>query len=246
MKIISILISILVAALTNAFALEVVDLAEGETAYVNVSDKELNVIKFPVNIRVLTKSNALEIENNDKRVFVSFKTNQETGAIGKAPEHLYFLTKDKTYSMALVPKKIPAVTVIAKIKDGLNKEALKWEKENPFVFTVKDLMKSMYNNNPPNGYEISHMQDNETELNGITKILDIKYIGATLTGEVYKVTNTSKGNMRLKEQLFYSKNVVAVSIDSHELEPNKETEVYIVRRSDVSEKQKGSFEVLTN
>ena len=250
MKKIILLIFILAIAIniTGAFALEVVNLTEGKTAYVNVSDRELNVIIFPTNVKVLTKSAVLEVQNDDKRVFVSFRPDAETGAITESPEQLYFLTENRTYSLALVPKKIPAETIIAKIDEGLNEKALKWEKENPFVATVKELMKSMYKSIPPNGYEVAYQEDNEseTQINGISKILNIKYVGATLTGEVYKVPNTSIGNIRLKEQLFFEKGVVAVSIDSHELGSAEKTEVYVVRRLDISESQEGAFEVLLN
>jgi hypothetical protein len=51
--------------------------------------------------------------------------------------------------------------------------------------------------------------------------------------------------MRLKEQEFYEKGIIAVSIDSHELQPDEKTSLYLVRKLIITDGEDfGSFDVL--
>jgi hypothetical protein len=217
---------------SNAFALKTVELKEGMTEFVEISDRDLNAIVFPVDVKVFTRSDKLEIKIQDKRVFVSFKSDMETGP-DRSPEQLYFLTDSKTYSMVLIPKGIPSETVIARIEDISEKEgAISWEKEQPYISAIKSLMKAMYTNMPPNGYEVARADatNDVSKWVGLSQIPNKKYSGASFVGEVYTVINGTGDVVRLREQEFYEKDVIAVSIDIHELRPNGKTEVYVVRR----------------
>jgi len=235
--------------ITNVFALRTVDLKEGVTEFVEVSGKDLNAIVFPQDVKVYTKSENLEVKIQEKRVFIAFKQDMETGSFAKNPEQLYFLTDERTYSMVLIPKGIPAETVIAKIEDISDKdEALNWEKEQPYVSVIKNLMKAMYTNNPPNGYEVNKIDDSGdvSKWKGITQNLQRKYSGETFTGEVYVLTNETKNIVRFSEQEFYQKGVIAVSIDSHELQPDEKTSIYLVKNLVVKDDRDiGTFDVLS-
>jgi len=235
--------------MSNAFALRTVDLKEGVTEFVEVSGKDLNAIVFPDEVKVFTKSENLEVKIQEKRVFIAFKQDMETGSFAKSPEQLYFLTDNRTYSMVLIPKGIPAETVIAKIETISDKdEALNWEKEQPYVSVIKNLMKAMYTNSPPNGYEVNKIDDSRdvSKWKGITQSLQRKYSGATFTGEVYVLTNDSNKIVRFSEQEFYQKGVIAVSIDSHELQPDEKTSIYLVKNLVVKDDRDiGIFDVLS-
>lgn len=242
-----ILVLAVILFVSNAFALKTVDLKEGVTEFVEVSDRDLNALVFPMDVKVFTKSENIEVKVQEKRVFVSFNKNIETGEFTKAPEQLYFLSENKTYSMVLIPKGIPAETVIAKIESLTDKEeALDWEREQPYIVVIKSLIKAMYGNTPPNGYEMNQVDTGKdvSLWKGITQVMTKKVIGATFSGEVFEVSNNTNEIVRFREQEFYSDNVVAVSIDTHELQPKEKTELYVVKRLSSSNVQKGVFNVL--
>ncbi len=57
--------------------------AEGEKALVNISKKDLNLIKFPVDdVRTYTKSISLEVKVNGKNIVVSYTGHEEENAGG--------------------------------------------------------------------------------------------------------------------------------------------------------------------
>jgi conjugal transfer pilus assembly protein TraK len=58
-----------------------------------------------------------------------------------------------------------------------------------------------------------------------------KYEGSTLTGEHYRIQNTSVIPMRMDEREFYKPGVLAVSIEIHQLASQEATDVYIVREA---------------
>jgi conjugal transfer pilus assembly protein TraK len=243
-----ILLFIIVISASNVFALKTVDLKEGLTEFVEISERDLNAIVFPVDVKVFTKSDNLEMKIQDKRVFISFKSDMEMGP-ARSPEQLYFLTDSKTYSMVLIPKGIPSETVIARIEDISEKEgALSWEKEQPYISAIKSLMKAMYTNMPPNGYEVAGTDatNDVSKWAGLSQILNKKYSGASFVGEVYTVINSSGDVVRLREQEFYEKGIMALSIDIHELRPNEKTEVYVIRHLGVGNSQNGAFNPLGN
>jgi conjugal transfer pilus assembly protein TraK len=236
----------IVVGASNVFALKTVELKEGVTEFVEISERDLNAIVFPVDVKVFTKSDNLEMKIQDKRVFVSFKSDMETGP-ARSPEQLYFLTDSKTYSMVLIPKGIPSETVIARIQDISEKEgAISWEKEQPYISAIKSLMKAMYTNMPPNGYEVAEADatNDVSKWTGLSQILNKKYSGASFIGEVYTVINGTGDVVRLREQEFYEKGVMALSIDIHELRPNEKTEVYVVRMLGGGNDPKGVFNPL--
>jgi conjugal transfer pilus assembly protein TraK len=56
-------------------------------------------------------------------------------------------------------------------------------------------------------------------------------VGPKTTAEKYHLMNVTKGNLRLAEQEFFQPGVVAVSIELHELEPGKGTELVVLRET---------------
>ena len=238
-----------VAGASNTFALKTVDLKEGMTEFVEISERDLNAIVFPVDVKVFTKSDNLEMKIQDKRVFISFKSDMEKGGPARSPEQLYFLTDSKTYSMVLIPKGIPSETVIARIEDISEKDgAMNWEKEQPYISAIKNLIKAMYTNMPPNGYEVAgvDVMKDVSKWAGLTQILNKKYSGASFIGEVYTVTNSTGDLVRLREQEFYYGEIIAVSIDTHELRPNEKTRGLYCQAFRREHFQKGVFNPLVN
>lgn len=240
---------IAIIGISSAFATEVVKLSQGETQFVELSNRDLNVILFPDPVKVLTQSNLLEIQIEGQRVFVSFKKDMQSETSPDTPQQIYFLTNDRTYSMVAVPKGIPAVTVMVQTESDLAADqALKWEQEHPYIATIKELMKAMYSHKLPPGYSLTDA-DNGVDVSrweGLARVMTKKYVGATLSGEVYSLHNRSADVVRFKEQEFYEKGVIAVSIDSHKLQPDEKASLYLVRKLIITDDEDfGTFSVLS-
>lgn len=60
-------------------------------------------------------------------------------------------------------------------------------------------------------------------------VLANRYDNSVLMGEEYYLTNKTDKTLVMREQEFYRNNVLAVSIDKLNLEPNETTVVYVVR-----------------
>lgn len=248
MKKTAILLLIAIMSISSAFAAEVVKLSQGETQFVELSNRDLNVILFPDTVKVLTQSALLDIQIEGQRVFISFKKDMQNETIPDKPQQIYFLTNDRTYSMVAVPKGISAVTVMVQTETDLTEgEALKWEQEHPYIATIKGLMKAMYSHKLPPGYSLTDTDDevDVSQWEGLSRAMSKKYVGAALSGEIYSLHNRSADVVRLKEQEFYENGVIAVSIDSHELQPDEKTSLYLVRKLIITDgEDSGTIDVL--
>ena len=60
-------------------------------------------------------------------------------------------------------------------------------------------------------------------------VLANRYDNGVLMGEEYYMTNITSKTLVIREQEFYRNNVLAVSVDKLNLEPNETTIVYVVR-----------------
>lgn len=57
----------------------------------------------------------------------------------------------------------------------------------------------------------------------------VRILDGTLLGEKYQLTNLSKGRMVIDERELYRRGVLAVMVESLELEPGEATQIMIVR-----------------
>ena len=218
-----------------AYALQLVHLTEGKAMFVEVSTRDLNVIEFPSKVKAYTKGGKLEIKIEGARVFVSFLKDAKTGKLASEPEEMFFVSNNKTYSMILVPKGIPAETVIAKIEGDQRaerKKAAKWErKQSGYIKRIKSLTRAMYDGVPPGGFTIESPKIVSRQ-GDTTLALGMRFVGATIVGDIYRAKNEGRTSTTLKEKAFYTDGVLAVSIEKHTLKPAEKTRVFIVRKFD--------------
>lgn len=209
------------------YALQTITLTEGQSAFVNISQEDLNLIKFPSSdIRVYTSSKAIDLKIDGRNVFVNVLNNTVD------PQEVFFVTPLGTYSLILVPKAVPAETIVVRMPEEDIHDALQWERSHDYVTGLKELVKAMYAETPPMGFAVKSVDKEVPRWKEVRQVLVSLYAGATLEGEVYRITNISDKPIRMLESEFYQKGVLAVSMDRHELSPGKETLVYIVKRSE--------------
>jgi hypothetical protein len=228
----------LVMAAQEAQALQVISPVEGESVFVNISKTELNLIQFPFSgIRAYTSSQKLEIKVQNRQVLVSV-TDQAEGK----PQEVFFSTPYGTYLLMLVPKAVPAETVMMRIDKGTKDEADDWERDNDYIKRVKELVKALYLGNPPSGYAINTAKSDAGLWEGLEQTVILTMTGAGLIGEVQNIVNHGEKPVRITESEFYTEGVLAVSLTSHDLKTGQKEQVFIVRRNNASAKNSGQIE----
>lgn len=213
-------------------ALQTITLTEGESAFIDISEKNLNLVKFPLSgVRVYTSSRSLDIKVDGGSSFIKYLESE-----AKEPQEVFFVLPQGVYSLILVPKPIPAQTVVIRIPREELSEALQWESSHSYEEGIKDLMKAMYEERPPRGFSVREAGEERSLWQGTKQTLKSLYTGATLEGEVYRVTNLSNEVIRFEEKEFYEEGVLAVSIEKHELLAKEETGVYLVKKTKTQKK----------
>lgn len=206
-------------------AMQVVDPVEGEAMFVNVSQNELNMIKFPVTgIRAYTSSSAVDIKVQGKQVLVNVTDKNTT-----KPQEVFFSTPLGTYLLMLTPKRIPAETIVVQIDRARVEEAKEWELENDYIKRIKELMKALYAGTPPGGYSLNDDKTDASRWEGIEETIVTTMTGAGLVGEVREIVNHSKNSVRIVEPEFYREGVLAVTLMGHEITAGEKSQVFIIR-----------------
>lgn len=219
-------------SISTARAVEVLELVEGQASFVEVSSRDLNLVRFPVSgVKIYTSSKVLNVKVDGNNVFVNFLQEGVS-----APQEVFFVTAYGTYSMIFVPKMIPAASIIVKIPKEAISDAVEWETSHDHITGLKELMKAMYTGSPPMGYSIMEAKKEATEWTGTKRTLVRVFAGATLAGEIYEIENTSAEKMVIMENEFYKDGVLAVSVDAHDLGPHEKTSVYIVKKTEAQKK----------
>lgn len=209
-----------------ATSVQVFNFKDGGSDLAEVSTKEVNIIKLPSpDIKVVTNSNNVEIKILGENALLQFTGEAQ-------PTSLVFLSKKGVYSLTVIPRGIPSATIVIKDEQADKSEAYNWETSHAYVDALKELIKAMYNNIPPDGYKIEKINKQVTPLWDKTSLKHLeRYYGALLIGDIYELKNLGDSAMVVKPSEFYSKGILAVSVDTETLGKGQKTFVYIVRQS---------------
>jgi conjugal transfer pilus assembly protein TraK len=223
---------------SDAEALTAVDLTDGGSTFINISQKDLNLIRTPWSpgLKIYTSSKTLDVKVVDKDVFVQYLEG-----MAPAPQEIFLVTPRGTFSLVLVPKSIPGETIVVRTPENSTGEAAKWEESSDYVSGLKDLIKAMYEGSPPMGFSVSRSGKDVTAMEGTRQVITEIYRGATLEGEVSTVVNLSKEPLELAENQFYRRGVLAVSIDSHDVPPMGQTTLYLIKKTGTQEAMERSM-----
>ncbi len=210
--------------------------SEGETAMVNISKKDLNLIKFPIeDVKVFTKSRTLDVKVSGKNIMVSYMGGEEEGSQVAA---LLFVTPGGSYSMILKPSDIPSETVVVQIpKSGLVPEEEGDESgalcltNSGYIQSIKELLRAMFANETLSGFSAQKVSKEGAVLPGLKRTLVLAYRGLLVDGEKYRIVNVSGKKIELLESDFHKTGVLAVSLEKHVLEPLEEGELYLVKKA---------------
>lgn len=216
--------------------IQAIEVVEGDGwHYVKVSLTDVNRIVCPVNIKsvVYSKEKELQVEISRRNAFVKFLVRENpdgTKEISDIPRELYVECGDKVFQLILLPQKIPAVQVVLKLPYAEKERAREYERANPYDETMLSLIKSVYFEEPPEGYEVKLVNKPFKSFVELDMILYRVY-----EGDLYRVREfilSAKQNIELWEGQFlpYLDKPLAISIVDPILKAGQSTRLIAVER----------------
>lgn len=208
---------------------------------VEIAMKDISRIVCSADITniVYSKEKSLEIKSQGKDAFIknlpAETVDPSTGSImlkyDKRPKEVYVLCGSKTYSLLLVPRDIPATTIFLKSSIGDKEQAGKYERATDYENTLLKLIRDVYREDIPNGYEISEVNRLIKNFHESDIVHNRDYIGDYLQVQEYIVY--AKQQINLDEiqllDLLKVKNPLAITLVDTVLEAKQQTRILIVR-----------------
>lgn len=217
----------------DAHALQLVEVADGQTVTVKVSSRDLTRLAMADGghiARVWGLEDHMQVQPDRQggQVFL----RPVPGASHQA--FSFFVRDDRgaTYTVLAVPVDMPSDTVLLRAKAQLAETAAHTStRALAYITGIKSLIRAMARGGVPDGY-VPTALDTPVPLWAKTRLVLVARFSGALTGEVYRLTNLSKKPMRLDERELGDlvDDVEAVAIADPVLAPSATTRVYLVRR----------------
>jgi len=223
------LLSSALAFASPSFALQIVDAFEGKTLYAKIAAH--NVSRLSIDggkireLKVDPTELTVEPDPANGQAFIRPK-------MADAPITVFVISESgRTYTLILQPSEVPSETVILRDVNRQASEVPKIERMGSYEKVVRSFIVAMASGAQPEGLDFEPMQREFNLWENSRLIQTAQYAGRNFIGEKYTLYNTGKSVMRVAEQEFYRKGVIAVAIDVLTLEPGMSTQIYIVRNS---------------
>lgn len=217
-----------------AHALQTADAVEGKNIFVKMSTRDFN--------RIAIEGGRVRLVKGADRDLVLGDKDEVTGQalikpLVKDPFSLFvFSESGMTYTVVVQPMDIPGESVI--LREQLPKKpavavpASKSDKSNSYVKAIKSLLHVMNSENVPGDIEVKQTWEETGLWQGTRFALEKIYTDPSLIGETYRLFNLGQTTIRIAEQEFYKRGVIAVAVKSLELEPGKSTQVFVIKRNE--------------
>jgi hypothetical protein len=164
---------------------------------VEISLKDVTRVVCFTNITraVYSKEKAMEIKTVDRNAFIKNlpkevvdPTSGRTATeYDSRPKELYLVCGDKTFSLLLIPKDIPANTIYLKSSYVEKEKAVSFEKSNDYEDTILKLVSSAYFENIPDGYDVEDIDKVSKEYQEIRLVHKRNYTGIMFQVQEYIV-----------------------------------------------------------
>jgi conjugal transfer pilus assembly protein TraK len=211
----------------SAWSLQIVDVSDGRSHLVDISKKEMS--RLAVESGKIRRLDFIDGELETKK-------DDQGGdyyllpLVSKPINVFVKTTSGQTHALILQPKDIPLESII--LKEPVSRDAKRTgpiERAGSLEVAVKRLVLAMARGEKPMEFDVTTVNQEIGLWNEARFVLTERYVGRTLVGERYRLTNTSNAVMRLAEQELYKKGVVAISIEAQVLNPGETTEVFIAK-----------------
>lgn len=225
-------------------SIQVVEGGEGYK-FATVSLKDLSRIhcSTPITNIFYSKEKEVEIKSAGNDAYVKILPRKTSGGdaaekieYGSHPRELYVECAGETFSIVLVPKDLPAQTVVLKTPFADVKKATQYEKSNPYDNTMLDLVKKAFVGDVPEGYEPVHVGKEIKDFEELHFVHLRTYTGAKYS--VHEFIIDAKKSISVYESMFipFLNNPLAISIVKTVLEPSETTRMFVVSLNQDAEK----------
>ncbi|MBC2731243.1 type-F conjugative transfer system secretin TraK [Thiobacillus sp.] len=146
-----------------------------------------------------------------------------------------FSQSGKTYTLVLQPQDIPGETIVIKETTSPASVAAKpgeIERAASYQQAIKKMIQALAGEGLPEGLEEKKTWEEIRLWKGSRFALEHVLTGHSLVGEQYRLFNVSDAPVRVAEQEFYKKGVLAVSVRDLTVEPGRSTQVFVVKRNE--------------
>lgn len=225
----SLLLSSALLISAPSFALQIVDAFEGKTLFAKISANEPSRLSIDGGKirRLKVDPNELTVEGDPEngQAFIYPKAADK-------PVTVFVISDNgRTYTLVLQPVDAPTETVILRDVNRHVVDGPKIEKAGSYEKVIRSFIVGMASGHQPDGLDFEPMQREFTLWENSRLIQTAQYSGRNFIGEKYTLYNTGKSVLRVAEQEFYRKGVIAVAVDVLTLDPGMSTQIYIVRNA---------------
>ncbi|WP_298610518.1 type-F conjugative transfer system secretin TraK [uncultured Thiobacillus sp.] len=217
--------SLLLLASAQAHAMQILDVADGATAYAKMSSGEITRLTIN-NGRIASwqvPKGRLVIQKNAKtgELYVRPLNREEPTSL--------FVTSESgaTYAITLQPVSMPSETIV--LRESPVAAAPEAEKSGSRSEGIKAFMLAMAADRLPADMDVRESGQTLTLWEDSRLTLVRSWIGARWVGERFDLTNTGKSPLRVAEAELFRDDVLAIAIEKHELAPGDTTRVFVLR-----------------
>jgi conjugal transfer pilus assembly protein TraK len=215
-----------------AMALQVVEGVEGNTLFVNVSARDLN--------RIAIEGGRIRRVKAADDALLAGSSDDVTGQaliqpLVKDPFSIFvFSQSGKTYTLVLQPKDIPGESIIIREQRAESAPSSvpgEIERATSYQQAIKRMLQALAGERTLDGAETKKTWEEIRLWKGSRFALEQTIVTHSMIGERYRLINVSDQPMRIAEQEFYKKGVLAVAVQDLNLDPGRGTTVYVIKRN---------------
>lgn len=216
-----------------AWALQIIPVREGETAFAKIAADDLT--------RIAIEDGRIQSWHTLKGR-LSTEKDARTGQIYVRPLERgepvsLFLTAESgaTYALTLQPVDVPAESLILKEQARRVSKPSAAEQAASRVQMIKELALMMASDRLPADMEVRERGEDVRLWQGSRFIWLRSWLGSAVAADLYQLTNTGAGEMRVAEPELYRPGVLSVGVENLVLRPGDSTRVFVIRNREGGE-----------
>jgi len=222
------LLPLLLASSLPASALQILEAKDGDTVLARISQKEVTRIAFERSrIRKVTgNSGEFVMEKDEDRGQIYIRP---TASDATKPINLFVSSDRGTVALLLQPIDGPSDTLIIREPRVPSTPSSSPERAQAHVRAVKNLMLAMANDTTPEDMEVRTATRELALWPGVQLTLDRAYVGVSLVGERFFLSNIGTTEIEIDAQALYKRGVMAIAVETGLLRPGDMTNVFVIR-----------------
>ncbi|MEQ1515158.1 MAG: type-F conjugative transfer system secretin TraK [Usitatibacteraceae bacterium] len=221
------LVALALVASGHVMAAQYVDAVDGKAVPVNLSQREMTLIK-------VDGGRINKLRHNPTELFV--EADQDKGEVfvkplgaGSKPINFFVVTENASFPMLAVPVDTPSDSIIIREKAIARAVTTRAVKSGTYVRSIKNLLLAATLDTPPPEVEVRVVTRNVPLWAETRFTLQRQLLAGGLLADHYLITNLTSRQLVLEEQEFYKEGVVAAAVEQLTLASGEVTNVFILR-----------------